>query len=138
MSELDGYREVSAEDVEWEVADDHRCMDVPAFTALMHRDMQTYVEAAWIRGYPNIRRIIVTVLPTTIASGPHAGAEMPGVIADVPVGWRDMASSETFRTRCEQEVSRRIAEGWARKDTTTVWSGDPWDTRSTLDEGPSF
>jgi hypothetical protein len=48
---------------------------------------------------------------------------MLGVVRDIPVGWRDLASAETFRTRFESVVGSYLAEGWTFKSITVATDG---------------
>lgn len=80
---------------------------VPALTVLFHRTFPTYTETMWVHGYPAIRSITITHL---------AVGDLPGCVRTIPVGWRDMASADTFRARFEQIVQLYAGEGWKRKD----------------------
>jgi hypothetical protein len=91
------------------VETEHRIQDTPAF----NRTFPTYTESMWIHGYPGIRSIVIT--------HPATGG-MPGCVRTVPVGWRDMATAETFRSRFEATVALYASEGWSRKPHTVSGS----------------
>lgn len=100
-------------DALWEMDEDHRTQDVPTHTALFTRTYPTYTETMWVHAYANARVIVVTYPGILMRDEP--GKTMPGVIRELPVGWRDMASAETFRKRFEHTVDSLTREGWQRK-----------------------
>lgn len=102
-----------------ELAEDHRMQDVPAFTALMTREVRAtrenytgrYTETMWIHGYPEIRIVVVTHPPIRLP-----GFALPGLIRTIPVGAKHIHSAETFRAYCEHLVTvYRNAGGWERQ-----------------------
>lgn len=111
QDEWEGAEELAGELMEME----HLTQDVPAVTALLHRAFPTYREVMWIRGYPNAKTIVITVPAIQLA----ADTTMPGVIRNVPVGWRDLASAETFRARFEAVVASYVAQEWQVKAAIT-------------------
>jgi hypothetical protein len=103
-------------DAVWELDDDHRTQDVPTHTALFTRTFPTYTETMWVHAYANARVIVVSY-PGVAIPGDRP---MPSLIRTIPVGWRDMASAQTFRAKFELTV-RSLADtgGWARKSHAT-------------------
>lgn len=114
--EYDDSREVCA-DVE--IEEDHFHLDHPVFTALLERDAERLI----INGYPNVRLIVCTFPAVPLADK----AEMIGVVREVPVGYRDMASTEHFAARCRREVAVYANAGW---------TADPWDLPQDTDPQP--
>lgn len=96
--------------VEAEVASDHQIHDTPAFTAHLTRDGETMT----VSGYPRVALVVCT---------------FPGVVREAGVGWRDLASAEAFRQRCEREVDVYVNDGW---------TADPWDVRDGFDRPATF
>lgn len=94
---------------------EHAAQNEPAVTVLLHRTgiYERGTEVMWIIGYPAIREIVVTCPEVII--GP--GATVPGVVRTIPVGWRDMASAESFRTKAMSVVASYQAQGWEIKDS---------------------
>lgn len=119
--------------VAWEIEDDHRLQDVPTHTALLHRQQGTYVEALWMRAYANAKTIVATFPAITNP----AGITLPGVVVSIPIGIADMQSANLFRTRFGQAVATYVRQGWVRK-SHSVYSADPWDVTSVLDDEPNF
>jgi hypothetical protein len=117
----------------WDERDEADLMEleIPAATVLMHRTFPTYTESMWINGYPKIRTIVVTCPAVHI----NPSVSLPGVVRELPVGWRDMATAETFLTRFYGVVGSYEDQGWKRKDCA-VYSGDPWDFADPT-EGPA-
>jgi hypothetical protein len=93
---------------------EHLTQDVPTETTLLHRTFPTYREIMWIRGYPRAKAIVITVPAIRLA----ADTTMPGVIRNIPVGWRDLASAETFRARFDAVVTSYVAQEWQVKDAS--------------------
>jgi hypothetical protein len=116
-----------------EIDSDHRIGDTPSDTALLHRKAGGYREVMWINGYPAVRYIIVTTPEVVIAPG----VTMPGVVREIPIGYRDVATRDAFKARFEKVVGSYLAMGWERK-TTAVYSGDPWDFEDPTDRPCSF
>lgn len=89
---------------------EHEIVDTPALTALMHRTSGGFglTEVMWVHGYPRIRSIIVTVMPLHSAEG----WEMPGVVRELPVGFRDMASAEAFAAAFDKVIESYQAYDW--------------------------
>ena len=105
-------------DIVWgEFADsvdaDHERLDTPAVVALMHRQLADYTEVMWARGYPGAKMITITVLPVL-----HGEHDIPGVVQVLPVGWRDLASAETFKARFYRALASYESRGWVRKDAS--------------------
>lgn len=95
-----------AEDIAAEVmSGEHLIKHVPAHVALFVRTFPTYTETMLIQGFPAAKLITV--------SHP-AVADIPGCVRELPVGWRDMATAETFRARFEQVVGVHADFGWRR------------------------
>lgn len=101
MDEWAGNEDIAAE----VLAGEHLAKHGPAHVATFVRTFPTYVETMLIQGFPAVRLIIV--------SHP-AVAGLPGCVRELPVGWRDMASEETFRARFDQVVGSFATEGWRR------------------------
>lgn len=106
--EWDGDELIAAE----LMSEEHRTQDVPTHTALFTRTFPTYTETMWVHAYVNARVIVVTYPGLTIRGD---NRPMPGVIREIPVGWRDMASAETFRSKFERVVESLARGGWSRK-----------------------
>jgi hypothetical protein len=96
-----------AEAKTWE--DEHRVM--PSESVLLTRTHATYTECLTVSGYPGLRMIIVT-MPEVSAS--DMTGTMPGVIRELPVSWRDMATEDTFRERLMSVVGTYESCGWRR------------------------
>lgn len=116
-----------------ELVKDHRKLDVPALVALFTRGFPTYTERMWVHGYINAGCIVVSYLSVQTSEG----RRIPGLIRSIPVGWRDLASAEAFRSRFELTV-HRLADpehGWRRREHD-VHITAPWDDtdESTLRE----
>jgi hypothetical protein len=99
--------------------DDVEPMIVPAFTALLTRVIAgrsgEYTETMWVHGYPSAKMVTVTHMPIVI----HGQQVAPGVVTSIPVGWRVMATAETFRTRCESILGTHArVGGWVRRPHT--------------------
>lgn len=93
----------SSEDASVEMA---QIGGMPAFTVLMHRTFPTYTESVWINAYPRIRSIVIT----------HpCVAGLPGLVKELPVGWRDMASPDALRSRFDKTVRSYTDMGWQIK-----------------------
>jgi hypothetical protein len=87
---------------------------IPTRTALFRRDGETL----WIHAYTAPRMVTLTY---------------PGLVREVHVGPRaDLG--DAFHSLC----SDAAGNGWERQAGIYVWSGDPWDHKSVLDEGPTF
>lgn len=91
---------------------EHRQQDQPTHTVLMHRTFPTYTEAMWINAYGAVRLIVVTCLPALTVDG----RTLRGVVREIPVGYRDMATAEAFRARFEKVVDCYLGMGWQRKE----------------------
>lgn len=113
-------REIIWDQVGHELDEDHDRLDQPAETVLMQRTFPTYREIMWIRGYPGAKTIVITIPDIRLS----ADTTMPGVIRDIPVGWRDLASPETFRARFEAVVASYVAEEWQVKVAITGAGGE--------------
>lgn len=91
---------------------EHEVVDSPAYSVLLHRHLtlgeHTYIETAWVQGYPRIRAIVVTIPRIEL----RTGGEMPGVVREIPVGFRDMASPEKFATNFATIVDSYQINGW--------------------------
>lgn len=96
-----------AEAKTWE--DEHRVM--PSESVMLTRTHATYTEYLTVSGYPGLRMIVVTI-PEVMA--PDMGSALPGVIRELPVGWRDMATEDTFRERLTGIVATYEGCGWRR------------------------
>lgn len=112
---------------------DHRVRNVPTLTVLFTRGFPTYTETMWVHGYASAKTIVVSYVSVQTTDGKR----IPGLIRSIPIGWRDLASADTFRACFEREVESLARDGWVRKPHT-VYSADPWDETSVLDEGPTF
>lgn len=99
--EWDGSEAVAAQ----LMMEEHRTQHAPAHTAVFIRTFPAYTETMVIRGFPNAKLIVV--------SHP-AVAGLPGCVRELPVGWRDMASAETFRAKFESVVGTFSGNGWRR------------------------
>jgi hypothetical protein len=91
-----------------QVDEDHQRLDQPGIMATLRRTFPTYTEIMEARGYPGAKMIVLTFPPVVLA----ADSTMPGVIRELPLGWRDMASAETFRARFDRTLDGYRAEGW--------------------------
>lgn len=87
----------------------------PALTATLYRTWPTHTETMWAHGYPHIRLIVLTFPAVRLG-----GTELSGVVRELPVGWRDMATPETFRTRFEKYVQDYVEMDWVRQGATEV------------------
>lgn len=97
--------------------DEHASKDTPAEVALLHRGFPTYTESMWIVGYPAVRMITISCPEVRVPSSAMAVEYIfPGVVRELPVGWRDMHSAETFRAKFAQVVASYEGMGWVRKD----------------------
>lgn len=85
---------------------DTEAVILPAFTALLIRKGMV-VETLWVHGYPGVRQVLVT-MPRT--------RELPGLVRELPVGWRDMRDAEAFRAFCERIVHSYLSLGWERRE----------------------
>jgi hypothetical protein len=106
---LAGGRDAMA-DLIWEIEHDHQVRDTPTHTALFTRTYPTYTETMWVHAYANAKLVVISY-PASQMSRRVA----PGVIRTIPVGWRDMASAETFRARFERTIESLASGGWVRK-----------------------
>jgi hypothetical protein len=98
------------EDVAAEVmAKEHLAKHGAAHAVTFTRTFPTYTETMLIQGFPAAKLITVTHPPV-----PSAG--LAGCVRDLPVGWRDMASAETFRARFDQVVGSFATQGWRRAE----------------------
>jgi hypothetical protein len=102
----------------------------PTMTALLRRvNPFTHTpETMWVNAYPEARVVIETFPPMAL----RPGAEAVGVVLSRPVG-RDVWIETVFG----HIVMGRERDGW-ESVPATVWSGDPWDTTSTLDKPADF
>jgi hypothetical protein len=102
----------------------------PTMTALMRRvnPFTGTREAMWLNAYPEARMVVETFPPMAL----RPGVEAVGVIREIPVP-RDVWISTVFG----RILLRRELDGW-ESVPATVWSGDPWDTTSTLDKPAEF
>lgn len=99
--------------------DDAEDVGTPTETVLMHRALTANcTDVLWIHGYPAVRWIVVTVMPARV----NEHTTVSGVVREIPVGFRDMASPETFRAAVMRIVASYAEQGWVRKDPT-VHSG---------------
>lgn len=87
---------------------EHEIVDAPACSAKMRRTCFGGVEELWVNGYPRAQLIVVTVLPAALRDG----GEMVGVVRDIPVGWRQLASPEAFRAMFDSVVRSYEHEAW--------------------------
>jgi hypothetical protein len=97
---------------------EHEAKDRPAEVVLLHRSFPTYTESMWITGYPAIRAIVVSCPEVRVPASAAVPVEhvFPGAVRELPVGWRDMRSAETFRAKFAQVVESYEGMGWTRKD----------------------
>lgn len=91
-----------------QVDEDHERLDQPSVTVTLTRTFQVYTEEMTARGYPGARMIVLSFPPVTWPDG----AESPGVIRELPVGWRDMAGEDTFLARFHQVLDSYRGQGW--------------------------
>lgn len=94
-----------------EIEFDHALDDTPVATAQLYRYSIGYAERMTISGYPKVRTIFVTC-PRAWSEADHV--YMPGVVREIPVGWRDLASEATFLARFEKIVESYESHGWVR------------------------
>lgn len=90
---------------------DHQLDDTPAVTIQLCRHTAGYGERMTISGYPRISAVFVTC---PAAWSVINQAHMPGVVRELPVGWRDMADDETFRACVERAAESYELHGWVR------------------------
>lgn len=90
---------------------EHLKRDVPSESVLLKRHLSSgYHEHLWIQGYPNLRMIVHTWPRVVMGSG----QTLPGCVRELPVGWRDMATAETFSAKLHGYVAQYEREGWRR------------------------
>jgi hypothetical protein len=90
------------------MAEEHLTQDVPAQSAVLHRGgPDGFRDTMQINGYPRVRNIFVTCPP---------GNGLPGFLGNMPVGWRDLSTPETFRRKFERAVASYEKQGWVRED----------------------
>lgn len=116
--EWDGDELIAAE----LMSEEHRTQDIPAHTALFTRTYPAYTETMWVHAYPGARVIVVSY-PSVAMRDVGRVTAMPGVIRTIPVGWRDMASAETFRSKFERVVESLARGGWVSKPHTVGQEG---------------
>lgn len=112
---MDALRDQWAEDWTPGMLREITAANTPSHTALFRRDGETM----WIHGYL-APRMVVTTRPGVVVREVHVGAR---------VNLGDVFHSLT---------SDAVNCGWQRQAGIYVWSGDPWNHTSVLDEGPAF
>lgn len=110
----DEFLSLPEESIFTEIDADHERVDTPAETALLHRTFPTYTEVLWASGYPRMKTIVITCPVVRL----NETTTMPGVVRQIPVGWRDMASAEAFREKFQRTLAYYIEQGWVPKDVT--------------------
>lgn len=93
-----------------EAVDEYADM-TPSESVLMKRHLfPSYTEHLWVQGYPAVRMIVLT-FPRVVMGN---GQTLPGCVRELPVGWRDMSSAETFSSKLHAYVEQYEREGWKR------------------------
>jgi hypothetical protein len=99
-------------------ADEVEPMIVPAFTALLSREVTgkqgSYTETMWVQGYPSIKSVTITHPPVRL----DEILTLPGVIRTIPLGARHVTDADTFRGKCEQIVAQYEGFRWVRRSHT--------------------
>lgn len=89
----------------------HEEKDTPVGSVRLTRKADLYTETMWVQGYPQVRLIVVTI-PSIRYVFKAMPVEMAGVVREIPIGWRDMASSEVFGRALEAVVLSYVKDGW--------------------------
>lgn len=104
----------------------------PLTAVLMHRESFIGCESLWLSAYEGVIRgrglIVQTLMPKMVG-----GRRYPGVVTETPTGPTADVSEVFYGKACAL-----VAIGWKHIPAAHVWSGDPWDVSSVLDEGPTF
>lgn len=100
--------EIVWDEFDEQVDEDHERLDQPSVTVTLTRAFPTYTEEMTARGYPGAKLIVLSFPPVSVLNGVAA----PGVIRELPVGWQDMASDDTFLGRFHQVLNSYREQGW--------------------------
>jgi hypothetical protein len=110
-------------------ADEPTAELTPVHTAFLTRDR----EQVWIHSYAEPAMVVLTY--PSVELDEHPQGEMPGLVRELHVRPRD---PKALSGKFTNELLRHIGEGWDRRDAERVWSADPWETPSVLDEPATF
>lgn len=114
-------------------AAEHAGQDDPAETVLMHRQHKHYTEVLWIRAYRAARCIVLTFPPIEVEVETGVRSQVAGTVRHVPFGHGPDAMTRAM----QREVRISESVGWEAKNTA-VYSADPWDVTSTMDDRPTL
>jgi hypothetical protein len=122
----DIYSETAAEHWSPALLAEVTAANTPSHTALMVRDRETL----WVNAYPAARLVTLTFPPVPLPD--YDRGEQVGLVREVYVG-RAANLGDCFHSL----VTDALDNGWRRR-VHSVWTEDPWDTTSVLDQPPTF
>jgi len=98
----------------------------PSHTALFRRDRETL----WVNAYPAIRTVTLTYPPVPLPD--YDKGEQVRLVKEIRAG-AGVNITDVFYSL----TADAVRNDWQRVPCG-VWTTDPWDVRSVLDEGPTF